>query len=329
MILVTGGTGLVGSHLLFDLVKSGQKVRALKRKSSSLQQVERIFSLNSSNSENLLKNIEWFEADTTNILELEQSFDGITKVYHCAAFVSYNPKDKEKMFEINIEGTRNIVNICLEKKVEKLVYVSSIAALGAAIDDELITEETYWEATGKNSNYSISKYHSEMEVWRGIAEGLNAAIINPSIILAIGKTSSTSIFRLIQNGFKFYTNGFTGFVDVRDVSKSMILLMNSDVTAERFIISSENYSWKEIFDVIAQNLKKSKPTTYATKFMTEFAWRMSKLQSFLSFSEPTITKETARTSHKVLKYSNEKFKEKFNFEYIPVKESVEYICKNL
>lgn len=329
MILVTGGTGLVGSHLLLDLVKSGQKARALKRQNSSLQQVERIFKLNSENHENLLKNIEWFDADTTNILELEAAFDGITKVYHCAAFVSYNPKDREKMFEVNIDGTRNIVNLCIEKKIKKLIYVSSIASLGSSIDGALISEETYWESTGKNSNYSISKHYSEMEVWRGIEEGLNAAIINPSIILAIGKTSSTSIFRLIQNGFKFYTKGITGFVDVRDVSKAMILLMNSDVTAERFIISSENYCWKDIFELMAENFKIAKPSKYATNFLTEIAWRLAKIKGILTFSSPTITKETARTSHKVLKYSNTKFKEKFNFEFISVKESVEYICNNL
>ena len=329
MILVTGGTGLVGSHLLFDLVKSGQKVRALKRKNSSLQQVERIFKLNSSNSENLLKNIEWFEADTTNILELEEAFDGISKVFHCAAFVSYNPKDKEKMFEINILGTRNVANLCLDKKIEKLVYVSSIASLGSTIDGELITEETYWESASKNSNYSQSKYFSEMEVWRGIAEGLNAVMINPSIILGVGNTSSTSIFKLIKNGFKYYTKGITGFVDVRDVSKSMILLMNSEISSERFIISAENYCWKDIFELMAENFKVQKPSKYATPFLTEIAWRLAKIKGKITFSSPTITKETARTSHKILKYSNAKFKEKFNFEFISVKESVEYICKNL
>jgi len=329
MILVTGGTGLVGSHLLFDLVKLGLKVRALKRKNSSLQQVERIFKLNSSNSENLLKNIEWFEADTTNILELEEAFDGITKVFHCAAFVSYNPKDKEKMFEINISGTRNVVNLCLDKKIEKLVYVSSIASLGLTLNDDLITEETYWENTGKNSNYSISKYLSEMEVWRGIAEGLNAIMVNPSIILGVGSTSSTSIFKLIKNGFKYYTKGITGFVDVRDVSKAMILLMNSDISSERFIISSENYCWKDIFDLMAENFKIAKPTKYATKLMTEFAWRLAKIQGFITFSSPTITKETARTSHKILKYSNSKFKDKFNYEFISVNESIKYICEKL
>lgn len=329
MILVTGGTGLVGSHLLFDLAKSGKKVRALKRKNSSLQQIERIFKINSSDSENLLKNIEWFEADTTNILELEEAFEGITKIFHCAAFVSYNPKDKEKMFEINISGTRNVVNLCLDKKIEKLVYVSSIASLGSTIDEELITEETYWESASKNSNYSQSKYFSEMEVWRGIAEGLNAVMINPSIILGVGNTSSTSIFRLIKKGFTYYTKGITGFVDVRDVSKSMILLMNSDISSERFIISAENYCWKDIFELMAENFKVQKPTKYATNFLTEIAWRLAKIKGKITFSSPTITKETARTSHKVLKYSNTKFKEKFNFEFISVKESVEYICKNL
>ena len=329
MILVTGASGLVGSHILLDLLKSGLQVKAIKRKNSDLSQLHAIFKAYVSKPEELLNNICWIDADVLDLHDLNAAFENVDQVFHCAAMVSYNPADKEKILEANIDGTANIVNLSLQYKIKKLCYISSIASLGISENDELITEETYWEPNNSSSTYSVSKFYAEMEVWRGIAEGLNAIIVNPSIILGYGNTSSTSIFRLIQHGFSYYTKGITGFVDVKDVSQLSIKLMNSDISGERFILSSENISWQEIFNLIADNFKVKRPNKYANSFLSGLAWRLEAVKSFFSRKSPSITRETARSAHKILLYSNAKIATKFDYKFKPVKSSIEEICQKL
>ena len=230
MILVTGATGFLGTELILQLTAQNLKVRALKRSKSKISDL-----LNNNDK------IEWFVADINEPEILAEAFEGVTQVYHCAAFISFNPKDKPKLLNINIEGTANIVNLCLQYGT-RLVHVSSVAALGDAKKDNLITEKDFWEYDANVHAYAISKYEGEMEVWRGIAEGLNAVIVNPSVIIGknAGFEGSGAIFKLVKDGLKFYTDGATGIVDVEDVAKCMILLMNSKITAERFILSADN-----------------------------------------------------------------------------------------
>ena len=242
MILVTGGTGFLGSELIKQLTNKGLTVIAIKREKSKIPAMLQ---------DNLL--IKWITGDINEPATLEDSFIGITQVYHCAAFVSLNPKDKKKLFHVNIDGTSNIVNLCLENNC-KLLHVSSIAALGEAKKGKKITEKDLWEYNAKAHAYALSKYEGEMEVWRGISEGLNGIIVNPSVIIGknAGFEGSGAIFKLIKGGFPFFTNGAVGLVDVTDVAKSMIQLMDSDVNAERYIISSENYHYKQLFTEIAE-----------------------------------------------------------------------------
>ena len=189
MIVVTGGTGLVGAHLLYDLCKKHEHVRALKRQNSDLKQVKKTFFYYSHDAENLFQKIEWVNADVTDYFSLEDAFKDAKQVYHVAAMVSFHEKDNRKMMEINVKGTANVVNAALHHKIEKLCYVSSIAALGRPDANELATEETPWKDSDKSTAYSISKYKAELEVWRGIEEGLNAVIVNPSVILGPAKFS--------------------------------------------------------------------------------------------------------------------------------------------
>ncbi|OFX62324.1 MAG: hypothetical protein A2046_07355 [Bacteroidetes bacterium GWA2_30_7] len=330
MILVTGGTGLLGSHLLFDLLKSNDKIIAIKRENSSLSNVKHVFNLYSKNADELLKKIEWRNADLCDYESIYVALNGVNKVYHCAAMVSYNKSDRNALYENNVVGTANIVNASLEKGIKKLCYTSSIAALGVTNDNSLITEKTYWDDSGQSSNYSISKYFAEIEVWRGIAEGLNSVIVNPSIILGsgIGSTSTNKLFDLVRKGLKYYTKGGTGFVDVRDVSNAMILLMESDICAESYIVNSENLSWKDFFSIVAECIGKNPPSTYASNTMTGLAWRSAYILSYFNGKSPSFTKETARTSHKILKYSNEKLINQFDFETIKIKDSIGFISKN-
>lgn len=325
MILVTGGTGLVGSHLIFDLVQKGENVRALKRRNSDISFVKNIFSSHPQ----LFEKVEWMDGDVLDIFSLKEAMKGISKVYHCAAMVSFIPAEADEMMKININGTANVVNLCLENKIEKLCYASSVAAINRINEDETIDENSQWKISKHNSNYSISKYGAEREVWRGIAEGLNAVIVNPTIIFGAGnwKTGSTALFPQIWKGLKFYTDGTTGFVDVRDVSKAMIALVDSEIKSERFIVNSENLNYKKINEWIAEAFNKPKPFIYAYRWMGSAAWRMEALKGFLFNTKPFITKETALAAYKKVHFSNEKIKKAIGMEFIPVQKTIKDTCE--
>ncbi|MFZ9846917.1 MAG: NAD-dependent epimerase/dehydratase family protein [Flavobacteriales bacterium] len=323
MNFITGGTGLLGAHLLFHLVSKGEPVRALKRSGSSLKTAQDIFEFYSSD-KTLFSKIEWVDGDVLDILSLEDAMQGCDYVYHCAATVSFAKRDKEQMFKINIEGTHNVVNMALKLNIKKLCHVSSTAALGDSIENGKITEEKLWVDKEGKSNYAFSKKYSEMEVWRGIEDGLNAVIVNPSVIIGPGneEKSSASLFNKVKKGLKFYTHGVNGFVDARDVVEIMVRLMKSDIQSERFLAISENISFKELFDAIALNLKLSAPSREAKRWMAEIIWRVDALRCFLFRAQPFITKENAQSAYRKAYYSNEKVRERLGFEYRSIKESV-------
>lgn len=323
MVLVTGGTGLVGSHLLVELVKSGKRIRAIKRNASNMRMVQGMV-----NDDKLFGNIEWVDGDVLDIYSLSEAMEGITHIYHCAATISFDPKAVPHMMKVNIEGTANVVNAALEKGVNKLCFVSSIAAIGRTINGETVTEKTPWKASPNNSNYAISKYGAEREVWRGTIEGLDAVIVNPSVILGPGdwNTGSTKMFKQAYEGLKFYTSGVNGFVDVRDVCKIMILLMESPIKNERFIVSSESYAFRDFFDNACTYFKKPVPKIKAGPFLGSVAWRIEALKSFFTGIKPLITKETARSANQRYYYSNEKIKKALHFEFIPVQQSIKDVC---
>ncbi|UKT63786.1 NAD-dependent epimerase/dehydratase family protein [Pedobacter mucosus] len=319
MILVTGGTGFLGSELIKQLTDQGFAVRATKREKSIIPAILKDISL-----------IEWFPADINEPSTLEDAFEGITKVYHCAAFVSLNSKDKKQLFHVNIDGTSNIINLCSEYNC-RLLHVSSVAALGIAKKGKEINEKDFWEYDSKAHAYGLSKYEGEMEVWRGITEGLDAVIVNPSIIIGknAGFEGSGAIFKLIKNNFPYYTNGASGFVDVEDVAKAMILLMNTEVTGERYIISSENYNYKDFFGLIAKGFKVKAPVKEAKAWMLGLAWRALKFVALFTNSQPSITKDTAESSLTLSYYNNKKVTETIGIIFKPVAKSIEEITSTL
>ena len=330
MILVTGGTGLVGSHLLFDLCKSGAQVRAIKREKSSLENVKKTFSYYSDDFENLFKKIEWVTADLLDVYSLMDAMQGVSIIYHCAAMVSFEPRKSEQMMKINSEGTANLVNAALVKEIKKVCHVSSIAAIGNSDKEIFSNEETPWKSSSEHSNYTLTKYAAEREMWRASAEGLNVVIVNPSLIIGAGnwQQSSSNMFSKGHKGIKFYTDGVTGFVDVRDVTALMIKLMNSEISKERFILNSENKSYRSFFDSMHKAFNKPKPTIKAGKLLSSFAWRSEKVRCFFSGEAPLITKETARSAHNVSRYSNDKILKLFtDYKFIPVEQSIKETCK--
>ena len=319
MILVTGATGFLGAELVHQLTAQQVKICALKRSTAKIPELLK---------DNQL--IKWIIADINDPEDLSDAFENITQVFHCAAFISFDPKDKNKLIRVNIEGTSNIVNLCLEKQI-RLLHVSSIAALGDAKKGAAITEKDFWEYNANVHAYAISKYEGEMEVWRGVAEGLDAVIVNPAVIIGknAGFNGSGAIFKLVKEGLKFYTNGATGIVDVEDVAKVMILLMNSDISAERFTLSSENLHYKEFFTQIANGFGIKPPNKEAKPWMLGIAWRAAKLASIFTRKAPALTKDAANSSFNLSYYSNEKIRNTLNFKFKPLTESILEVCQAL
>jgi len=327
MILVTGGTGLLGSHLLLDIVKSGKPVRAIKRATSKTEMVLKVFSYYVANPEELAAKIEWVDADLMDHGAMEDAMKGVTEIFHCGAVVSFYPKDHKTMLKVNIEGTANLVNRAIEHKVSKFCYVSSVATLGRAENNGVSTEETYWIPSKKNSVYGISKYGAEREIWRGMEEGLNALIINPSVILGPGFWQDNSgLFRLVWEGLKYYTHGVNGYVDVRDITKAMMGLMDGSHFGQRYICSAANLSYQDFFALIAKHMGKPAPSVNVSPAMTAFAWRVEAVRAFLTGSKPEVTREMAITTSQVYRYSSEKLCKTLNFTFRPVEETIGEIC---
>lgn len=317
MILVTGGTGFLGSTLIKLLIEQGLAVVATKRASSAIPDMLKSSSL-----------IEWVDADVTDYFALADIFTNVSQVYHCAAKVSYQKEDAQELFLVNVEGTAHIVNLCLEHNV-RLVHVSSIAALGSSKNNKPVNELDKWEYNPKMSNYALSKYKSELEVWRGINEGLDAVIVNPSVIMGLGsyKKGSGAIFELVNNGIKIFTGGSVGIVDVEDVAKIMIQLMNSNIARERFILNAENISNKELLYRIAQLIDKKPPTIKANNLMLSAAWRLSKILSLVTGKKPVITEESVQAASSILAYSNEKITNAINYSFKPLNRTLQEIAQ--
>lgn len=329
MTFVTGGTGLVGAHLLFELTSAGKNVKALKRETSNLEQVLKTFSCYSETPKELFDLIEWVNGDILDYFGLEKILYGISEIYHCAAIVSFDPKERKKMIANNVEGTANIVNAAIENGVKKICHVSSIAALGRLENGLLVTEETNWIPSKRISGYSESKFFSETEIWRGIEEGLDAIIVNPSIIFgpANWETGSAKMFKTIWDGLKFYTKGITGFVDVQDVVKAMVLLMEEKnfETAKnhRYLLNAENLSYQNVFFQIADALGKPRPKYFASGLLLGFVWRAAKYAGLITGKPVLITRETVANSNKIYKFDGSKITRQFSFEYRPISESIQ------
>ncbi|MFT3681872.1 MAG: NAD-dependent epimerase/dehydratase family protein [Ferruginibacter sp.] len=318
MILVTGGAGLVGRELIAQLLQKGETVKAIYNKT-------KLADFNS-------PLLQQYHCDILDIVGLEEIMQGVTKIYHCAAIVTFNPSRKQELYKINVEGTANIVNAALNTGVKKMVHVSSVAALGRIRENEMVNETMNWTAETSNSNYGQSKYLGEQEVWRGIGEGLDAVIVNPVIILGPGswESGSSQIFKSVYNEFPWYSDGVTGFVDVRDVARCMIELMESGVSAQRFIISAENRSYKQVFDLIAHAFNKKTPQKKVTPFLAAIVWRLEALKSIFTGKDPLVTKETALTALASVHFDNSKLK-KFlpGFQYRQLEDTISYTCTEL
>ena len=316
MILVTGGTGLVGAHLLLHLAENEDVIRAIYRTERSIAKTKTLFALYQK--EALFSKIEWILADIIDVPSLALAFKGVDYVYHCAGLISYDPNDEQQLRKINIEGTANIVNFCLDYSIKKLCHVSSIAALGDKAPHQIeVTEETEWNPEVLHSDYAISKYGAEMEIWRGQQEGLNVVIVNPGIIFGAGfwEQGSGLFFSKIKKGAPFYTKGISAFVGVTDVVTIMMALMQSSIAGERFAIISENLTFEEVMFSIADKLDVKKPTFEAKPWLLSIAWRLDWLLSNFFRTQRRLSKYGVNSLYSEDLISNQKIKSVLHFEF--------------
>ncbi len=318
MIFVTGASGLVGSHLIQSLLFKGKKVRALYRQSVP------VFAGSDQ--------CEWIKGDILDPIGLTEALEGVDYVYHCAAIVSFAPGAAAKMLQSNVEGTANVVNACLVQQIKKLIFVSSVAALGRIRENEAIDETMNWTPETSNSVYGQSKYLAELEVWRAMEEGLPMAIVNPVIILGAGdwNNGSSGIFKSAYNEFPWYTKGMSGFVDVLDVVDAMQLLMESEVTGQRYVLSADNIYYRDLFNAIATAFNKRLPYKKVTPFLAGIVWRLEALKGLITGKAPLLTKETAATAQAIVKFNNRKFLDAFpNFKYRNLEETIQRVAGEL
>jgi nucleoside-diphosphate-sugar epimerase len=318
-VLVTGGTGFLGAYILRELVEKGYAVRAIRRDDRQPFYIP----------PGILDKVEWMPGDIMDPLGLEEAMEDVDAVIHAAAKVSFAGKDRHAIFATNIEGTANVVNAAIVRGIRRFVHVSSVAALGRTKKEEKVTEEKKWESNKHQTTYAISKFYGELEVWRGIGEGLPAVIVNPSTILGFGdwNTSSCAIFKNVYKEFPWYSNGINGFVDVRDVAGAIVALLESDITGQRFILNGDNWSFRQLFNNIAAAFGKKQPHREATPFLGAIAWRLEKIKSMFSGHRPLLTRESARVAQSRTTFDNSRILQQLpDFRFTPLEETIQGAC---
>ena len=327
MILVTGGTGLVGCHLLYSLVNENKKVRALHRKNSKTDSVRKVFSYYSKDYKKLFDKIEWIEGDINDITSLDVAFQNISEIYHCAAFISFSNQDFNAMKKINVEGTANMVNTAIDNKVDKFCYVSTIAAIGER-KNLLIDEECEWKEN--NNPYSKTKHDAELEVWRGISEGLNAVIVNPGVIIGSGywKRGSGAFITQISRGMNYFPPGKTGFICVKDVVKIMRELMDKNIFSERFLLVAENWTQKDFIYSVCNYLNLKSPLKKASKSIMILGLILDAARSFFLNKRRRLSSAIIKSSHSKNEYSNKKISSVLNYKFKMVEKSIKVTCEN-
>lgn len=328
MILVTGGTGLVGAHLLYRLTSSNKNVRAIYRSDATLKRVKKTFSYYTDNPELLFDKIEWVKADILDLPSMELAFKEIDQVYHAAALISFDPRDYKLLRKINVEGTANIVNLCIAHSIKKICYVSTIGAIGRSTPGLVSNEENEWTEQYTNV-YALSKYDAELEVWRGSQENLPVVIVNPGVILGPGhwQSGSGKLFSAAYKGYSYFPPGGTGFVTVFDVVKSMLELMDSSIVNERFILVGENLSYQEILICLAKEFGRPKPTKQLQVWQLQIGRIVDWLSTLITGSERKITKNTIYSLLHQETYSNEKIKRTLEFEFDSLNDTIELSCQ--
>ncbi len=274
--------------------------------------------------EKCLERLNWVQTDVLEIDTLTEALKGIDWVYHCAALVSFQSTDKDLLLQVNAEGTANLVNLCLFLGISKFSYVSSIASLGRTKSGNTMNEDSNWESSKLNSNYAISKYKAELEVWRGAEEGLEVYIVNPGVIIGVGDFTkgSNALVQSIYKGLPFYSMGVNGYVDVKDVARALIQLGKENKSNKKFVLVGANLRFRDLFFMLADALKVKRPFIEIRPWSAALAWRVMAVVSLFTRKGIAITKETARASVNESYYDSTRIKTEIEFVFTPIEETI-------
>lgn len=319
-VLVTGASGFLGSYLLSALLQQGYQVRALVRQQKRPAWIDPA----------ALAGVEWVEGDILDILSLEEAMEDMDAVIHSAAMVSFAPKDKQQLYQINTSGTAHVVDVAIEKKIKRLVHISSVAALGRIAGGGVVNENAKWKEGPLHTHYARSKFQAELQAWRGFAEGLDTVIVNPSTILGYGnwEQSSCAIFKQLYDGFRWYTSGLNGFVDVRDVARATVMLLEKANSGQRYIVNGDNWTFQQLQFCIADGFKRKRPSMKASGLLLGLAWRIEAIRSLLTGKRPLLTRESARVARSATRFDNSKLLRDFpDFLYTPLEQTILEACK--
>lgn len=327
MNLVTGATGIIGSHVVLKLLQDKKPVIACKQKNSDLRKVEKLFSFYDQKS--LFEKITWKDVDVCDIFSIEEALENVDHVYHCAGFVSFNKKDRKKLFQINETGTSNVIAASLYKNVKALCHVSSIATLNNLDHKEALHENVFWKTNGKESDYALSKYNAEREVWRAMEEGLNAVIVNPGVVLSPGfwDQSSSRLFETCYKGNMFYTLGSAGYISAKDTAALMIELIEKKHYGNRYILVENNYTFKTILDMVSVGLGKSKTSVNAGKILLQTGRFFNYFSSKITGKEQVLTKAIINSALNKQTYLNTKIRAAINYNFVPIEAEIKDICR--
>lgn len=324
---LTGGTGLLGTYFLVQALEQGHSVTAIYRSEEAKQITNKVFASLGSSILEKYSTVNWVKANLLNPLELDELILPHYTIVHCAGMVSFLPSDEQEMYKSNFVATQNLVNVCIEKGVKKFIHISSVSTLCKELE---IRDETSFQRPAKGAGfYGKSKYLAEMEVWRGMQEGLNACILSPSIILGAHdwNKGSSKMFKVAHKGLLFYTQGKTGFIDVSDVAKAILIVAETQTKQKRYCLNAENIYYKDFFEKIHLAFGKAMPKYRAGKFLTALYWRFQWLKSKITNSAPLVTKESANTAHSIRLFDGNSFANEFDFSYTPIDQSVASIVK--
>lgn len=320
LILLTGATGFLGSYVLQELIEHGYAVRALCRQRKPLPWIP----------ESVASQVEWQTGDVLDVVSLHEAMQGVNAVIHSAAVVSFQPAERERMYQVNVEGTNNVVNLALETGVQRFIHISSVAALGRTENESTVSEESKWEDNSLQTHYARSKLKAELHAWRGMAEGLEGVILNPSTILGYGDWNSGScgLFKQIYQGFPWYTDGVNGFVDVQDVARATRLALESTITEQRYILCAENWRFRDLQQAMADSFGVKGPTKKATPFLLGLAWRLAQWKGWITGKPELLSKESARVGVSQTRFDNQKFLQAFPaFQYRPLRKTIQEACQ--
>jgi nucleoside-diphosphate-sugar epimerase len=328
MNLITGATGLIGAHVALQLLQQNKPVTAIKRENSDTGKTKQLFSYYVPNAQELFSRITWVNADITDIYSLLDVLNGVDTVYHCAGFVSFNNKDKEQMHKINAIGTANMVNACLEKKIKTLCHVSSIATLHNPDITINIDESVYWKSSPDASDYAISKYNGEREVWRGMEEGLDAFIVNPGLVLGPGfwNQSSGKMVSACYEGTSFYTNGSSAAISATDTAACMIELAEKKEFNKRFVLTAHNYTFKELLSLLHKAFGNKEPSMEAGKVTLRLGLWLDSLKSAMTGKEQVLTKATMHAGLTKNSFNNHRIKETLHYNFEPLQQTIKFVC---